>query len=68
MQFIKDHGINYWLTPTESLDMNPIKNLWHKLKHLLHTTVKPRNKEELVAGIHRFWNTVNIGEGDSNSG
>ena len=38
--------------------MNPIENLWHELKHFLRTTVKPRNKEELVAGIQRFWGSV----------
>ena len=58
LQFIKDNDINYWPTPAESPDMNPIESLWHELKHFLRTTVKPKNKEELVAGIQRFWDTV----------
>ena len=58
MQFIKDNGINYWPTPAESPDMNPIENLWHKLKNVLRTVVKPKNKEELVSGIQTFWDTV----------
>ena len=57
MQFIEDNGIQYWPTPAESPDMNPIENLWHELKHYLGVTVKPTNKEELVTGIHRFWDT-----------
>ena len=58
MQFIEDNHINYWPTPAESPDMNPIENLWHELKHFLRTVVKPSNKEELVAGIQRFWDSV----------
>ena len=38
--------------------MNPIELLWHELKSFLRTTVKPKNKDELVAGIQRFWDTV----------
>lgn len=28
-------GINWWKTPPESSDMNPMENLWHKLKETL---------------------------------
>ena len=48
MQFTKDNGINYWLTP----DMNPIENLRHELKNVLRTVVKPKNKEEY------YWSLV----------
>lgn len=58
MQFIKDNNINYWPTTAESPDMNPIENLWHELKPFLRVVVKPSNKEELVAGLHSFWDTV----------
>ena len=26
-------GINWWKTPAESADINPIDNLWHELKN-----------------------------------
>ena len=58
MSFIRDNGINYWPTPAESPDLNPIEMLWHELKSFLRRVVKPTNKEELVDGICHFWETV----------
>ena len=54
--FMEDNGINWWKTPPESPDLNPIEMLWHELKHFLRNIVKPRTKEELINGIARFWN------------
>ena len=30
--FFDQHGVNWWRTPPESPDANPIENLWHELK------------------------------------
>ena len=30
--FFTEHSINWWKTPPESPDANPIENLWHELK------------------------------------
>ena len=54
-EFMEREGINWWKTPPESPDLNPIELLWHELKHFLRTIVKPTTKDELVAGITRFW-------------
>ena len=54
--FMEDNGINWWKTPPESPDLNPIEMLWHEPKHFLQNIVKPRTKEELISGIERFWN------------
>ena len=50
--------VNWWKTPVESPDLNPIENLWHELKEYLCQVVKASNKEELVSGILKFWESV----------
>ena len=57
--FFEEHHINWWRTPPESPDLNPIENLWHELKEHIRARVKPRNLDELVNGIKEFWSTVN---------
>ena len=53
--FFEEHEINWWRTPPESPDLNRIKNLWHWIKFYLESKVKPKNKQELVDGIKKFW-------------
>ena len=57
---MEEEGVNWWKTPAESLDLNPIENLWHELKEYNRREVKPRTKEELVQGILKFWETVDL--------
>lgn len=59
-EFYTKSGINWWRTPAESPDMNPIENLWHELKEYIRWEVKPRNKQELVNGITLFWATIDV--------
>lgn len=56
--FFEENNVNWWRTPPESPDLNPIENLWHELKENLRAKVKPRNLAELKAGIKEFWSTV----------
>ena len=56
--FFAENGIEWWKTPPESPDLNPIENLWHELKEYMRREVKPRNKEDLLTGITAFWKTV----------
>ena len=53
--FFEKESINWWRTPPDCPDLNPIKDLWHELKFYLETKVKPRNKQDLVDGIKKFW-------------
>ena len=58
VEFFKEEEVNWWRTPQESLDMNPIGNLWHEMKEYLRREVKPPTKQELVQGIRDSWETV----------
>lgn len=53
--YIQTKEINWWPSPPESPDLNPIEMMWHQLKHHLRVRVKPRTKDELVQGISNFW-------------
>ena len=58
--WLEEQNINWWHTPPESPDINPIENLWHELKEYMRRVVKPKTKQELVSGILEFWDTVDI--------
>ena len=58
-KWIVNNNINWWRTPAESPDMNPIKNLRHKMEYV-RPEVKSHCKDELVAGIKDFWSTVDL--------
>ena len=56
--FLEDHNINWWRTPAESPDLNPIENVWGSLKYYLRTHHKPTNLQTLLSGITEFWKTL----------
>ena len=56
--FFEEQGVDWWATPPESPDLNPIENIWGSLKQYLRTTYKPRNLDELKRGIQQFWMTL----------
>ena len=59
-EYMEENNINWWRTPPESPDANPIENVWHELKEYCCRVVKPSTQDELVNGIKQFWETVNI--------
>ena len=56
--FFAENEIEWWKTPPESPDLNPIENLWHELKEYIRREVKPMIKADLITGIKAFWGTV----------
>ena len=54
VNFFDDNGVNWWHSPPESPDANPIENMWYELKEYVRKT-KPRSKEYLVWTIKAFW-------------
>ena len=58
MNFFADNGIEWWKTPPESPDLNPIENVWYELKEYIRREVKPKTKADLIAGIKEFLGTV----------
>ncbi len=53
-----EHSVNWWPTPAESPDLNPIENVWGTMKTFLRNEYKPRNLESLKDGIRAFWKTL----------
>ncbi len=62
--FLIDLEVNWWITPPESPDANPIENLWNEMKNFMQREVKPRTKNELVERIKMFWQTMDINKCD----
>lgn len=56
-KFMEENHINWWQTPPESPDLNPIENLWHELKEYVRREVKPQTKDQLIDGIEQFWHS-----------
>ena len=57
-QFLIDEGVNWFKTPAESPDLNPIENVWGSLKYYLRHEYKPTNLETLIDGIKTFWKSM----------
>ena len=38
-QYLGDKQINWWQTPPESPDLNPIENMWHELKEYIRREI-----------------------------
>lgn len=57
-EFFERNNVNWWPTPPESPDLNPIENVWGSMKQYLKNFYKPKNLEELKAGIEQFWVTL----------
>ena len=46
--WMDDNNVNWWRTPPESPDLNPIENVWHELKEYIRRVVKPKVRAQLI--------------------
>ena len=53
-EWMSENAVNWWKTPAESPDLNPIENIWHELKEYIRREIKPKTKDELIQGILRL--------------
>ena len=58
---LRAHNYNLWIKgvyPGNSPDLNPIENLWPRLKDAVQKSPKPRNLPELKRRITKAWNEL----------
>ena len=53
--FFDDHSINWWRSPAESHDLNPIEKVWGSMKTYLKDKYKSKNMAQHKAGIKQNW-------------
>jgi transposase len=59
--WFKAYDIKLLFYPANSPDFNPIKDVWHKLKHCLHKLQHhPTNVEQLKEVIQKIWDEMDI--------
>ena len=46
--------------PANSLDLNPIENVWMILKDFVQKETKPNNKGKLIKSIERAWEAISM--------
>ena len=56
--FLNENRSNWWRTPAESPDLNPIENVWAAMKYYLGHQYKSRDLESLITGVKCFWRSL----------
>ena len=56
-RWMQSHGVAQMNWPTQSPDLNPIENLWHRINVIIAKN-KPSNKRELIENIIQAWHHI----------
>ena len=57
-RFFVANRIQWWKSPAESPDLNPIELLWGSMKTFIRDKIKPKNLGQLKDGIRKYWTAV----------
>ncbi|MBW0577270.1 hypothetical protein O181_116985 [Austropuccinia psidii MF-1] len=57
-QWCQNNQINKFTWPPNSPDLNPIENLWFKIKYVFTNLFNPKLMDELSKAIHIIWDTI----------
>ncbi|MBW0478867.1 hypothetical protein O181_018582 [Austropuccinia psidii MF-1] len=57
-QWSQDHQIQKFAWPSSSPDLNPIENLWYKMKFVITNLFNPKTMNKLRKAIHIIWDTM----------
>ena len=59
-KYMEDRDMNWWQMRPESPYLNPIENMWRKIKEYLRWEIKPQTKQQLTDGIVKFRHQVAV--------
>ena len=55
--YFKEKEINWWHTPPESPDLNPVELVWGSMKEAIRNNYKPRTLPDLEEAVLHYWRT-----------
>lgn len=53
--FFDEKGVNWWHSPPESPDLNPIELVWGSMKEAVRNNYKPRTLQQLKDALLDYW-------------
>ncbi|MBW0543015.1 hypothetical protein O181_082730 [Austropuccinia psidii MF-1] len=61
----EEHRIHKLIWPPNSPDLNPIENLWFKMKYVVTHLFNPKTMDELTAAVNAAWESLPFNHLDS---